>query len=139
MSLDDRLSTAVAHEPDFDSDGDLADVRRRASRIRLRRAAVTSGVLVLVIGIAANLWPSPSDRATVDTANTTTPWFLPTSAPDGYRLAWIDLPPAARTGDAGRAADPPAARALAERAIDSGAALRLLERFAALSHEPLVA
>jgi anthranilate phosphoribosyltransferase len=40
---------------------------------------------------------------------------------------------------AGRAADPPAARALAERAIDSGAALRLLERFAALSHEPLVA
>jgi anthranilate phosphoribosyltransferase len=37
---------------------------------------------------------------------------------------------------AGRAPDKPAARGLAEHAIDSRAAATLLERFAALSHEP---
>lgn len=37
---------------------------------------------------------------------------------------------------AGRAADKPAARALAEQAIDSAAAATLLERFATMSHEP---
>jgi anthranilate phosphoribosyltransferase len=36
---------------------------------------------------------------------------------------------------AGRAADKPAARALAEQAIDSAAAATLLERFAMMSHE----
>ena len=36
---------------------------------------------------------------------------------------------------AGRAADKPAARALAEQAIDSAAAATLLERFAKMSHE----
>jgi anthranilate phosphoribosyltransferase len=57
----------------------------------------------------------------------------------GPRRDVVVLNAAAVLWAAGRAADPPAARALAERAIDSGAALRLLERFAALSHEPLVA
>jgi anthranilate phosphoribosyltransferase len=57
----------------------------------------------------------------------------------GPRRDVVILNAAAVLWAAGRAADPPAARALAERAIDSGAALRLLERFADLSHEPLVA
>ncbi|MFM9026035.1 MAG: hypothetical protein ACKON7_11975 [Planctomycetaceae bacterium] len=37
---------------------------------------------------------------------------------------------------AGRAADLPAARAVAEEAIDSGAAARLLAAFGARSHAP---
>jgi anthranilate phosphoribosyltransferase len=53
----------------------------------------------------------------------------------GPRRDVVVLNAAAVLWAAGRAADKPAARALAERAIDSSAAATLLERFAAMSHE----
>jgi anthranilate phosphoribosyltransferase len=52
----------------------------------------------------------------------------------GPRRDVVVLNAAAVLWAAGRAADKRAARALAERAIDSAAAARLLERFATLSH-----
>jgi anthranilate phosphoribosyltransferase len=54
----------------------------------------------------------------------------------GPRRDVVVLNGAAVLWAAGRGADLPAARALAERAIDSGAAARLLADFARLSHEP---
>ena len=54
----------------------------------------------------------------------------------GPRRDVVVLNAAAVLWAAGRAPDKPAARSLAEHAIDSGAAAALLERFAALSHEP---
>lgn len=54
----------------------------------------------------------------------------------GPRREVVVLNAAAVLWAAGRAADKPAARVLAERAIDSTAAATLLERFAAMSHEP---
>ena len=53
----------------------------------------------------------------------------------GPRRDVVVLNAAAVLWAAGRAADKPAARAAAERAIDSSAAATLLARFAALSHE----
>ncbi|MCE9630590.1 MAG: anthranilate phosphoribosyltransferase [Planctomycetia bacterium] len=53
----------------------------------------------------------------------------------GPRRDVVVLNAAAVLWAAGRAADKPAARALAEAAIDSAAAARLLDRFAAMSHE----
>jgi anthranilate phosphoribosyltransferase len=54
----------------------------------------------------------------------------------GPRRDVVVLNAAAVLWAAGRAPDKPAARGLAEHAIDSRAAATLLERFAALSHEP---
>jgi anthranilate phosphoribosyltransferase len=54
----------------------------------------------------------------------------------GPRRDVVALNAAAVLWAAGRAADLPTARALAEQAIDSGAAARLLDAFARLSHEP---
>jgi len=54
----------------------------------------------------------------------------------GPRRDVVVLNAAAVLWAAGRAADKPAARLLAERALDSGAAATLLERFAACSHAP---
>ena len=54
----------------------------------------------------------------------------------GPRRDVVVLNAAAALWAAGRADDPAAARTVAERAIDSGAAARTLERFAALSHAP---
>ena len=53
----------------------------------------------------------------------------------GPRRDVVVLNAAAVLWAAGRAADKPAARALAEQAIDSAAATRLLDRLADLSHE----
>ena len=55
----------------------------------------------------------------------------------GPRRDVVVLNAAAVLWAAGRAADPPAARVLAERAIDSEAAAGLLGRFAAMSHDPV--
>jgi anthranilate phosphoribosyltransferase len=52
----------------------------------------------------------------------------------GPRRDVVVLNAAAVLWAAGKAADPPTARAVAEQAIDSAAAARLLDRFAALSH-----
>ena len=54
----------------------------------------------------------------------------------GPRRDVVVLNAAAVLWAAGRALDKPAARGLAEHALDSGAAATLLERFAVLSHEP---
>jgi anthranilate phosphoribosyltransferase len=54
----------------------------------------------------------------------------------GPRRDVVVLNAAAVLWATGRAADKPAARALAEQAIDSSAAATLLDRFAAMSHEP---
>jgi len=54
----------------------------------------------------------------------------------GPRRDVVVLNAAAVLWAAGRAADKPAARSLADHAIDSGTAMTLLERFAELSHVP---
>lgn len=93
MSLGDRLRTAATPDAALDIDDDVADVHRRANRIRRRRTGVFASVVILVaVAAVATLWPSGRDEATVDTADTATAWYLPASVPDGYRLAWVDPP-----------------------------------------------
>jgi len=100
MSLDDRLRAATVPDAAFDAEGDISDVRRRAGRIRRRRTGAAAFALVLVVAAVAAVWPSESDDATIDTADTADAWFLSASVPDGYRLAWVD-PPTVRPGETG--------------------------------------
>lgn len=97
MSVAEHLRTLRGPDPDVDFDRSFDEVRRRARAHRRRRDTVASLAAVAVVAVVAVVGlrlAGDEDRSTVDTVDSTEEHVrvLPGWVPDGFRLAYVDLP-----------------------------------------------